>query len=281
MPYTLVGAFRDASQKLTSTVFERRAGDQQQHFYDYAVTVPPDMVVIGGGGEATNVPNGALLTASYPNEELSEWRVSSKDHMFANPHNLRAYAIGLKIEGMTRDQILSQHLVRVFRATSDFEHHPQVYAAVEGDYVLIGGGFNVNWRDFNPNGGNLATASFPSNSFAWTSRSKDHGVPSKAVLTSYAIGIRRNTPVGRIDVNIAQVTSGSASHPTSTAAVADGFAISGVGAEARWQSQGQLLWKLRPTAEAAYQDVHAASKDHGFAEPGTITAYAIGIKVVP
>jgi hypothetical protein len=278
MPNALLGTFHDSSGKVTVSVFERTAGSPQQHFYDYAASVSDDMVAIGGGAEATNVPWGALLTASYPNQEFSEWRASSKDHVHPNPHKLKVYAIGLKIQGMNRQQLLEH--VRVFRADSDVAHHPECYATLNPEYALIGGGFNVNWRDFNINGGNLATASFPQNSFSWKSRSKDHGVSSVAIVTSYAIGIKRSLPVGNVEVAINQVTSGNANHPTATVGLPEGFALTGVGAEAHWLTQGSLLWRLRPTTEQAYQDAHAASKDHDFAEPCTITTYALGIRIL-
>ena len=99
--------FTDASGRVTVAVFRQRAGSAQQHFFDLAADVPEDMVAIGGGAEAVNVPEGALLTASYPNGDLSAWLASSKDHKRPQPHHLISYAIGLRIQGLTRDQLLS------------------------------------------------------------------------------------------------------------------------------------------------------------------------------
>ncbi len=40
MPQTKLGTFHDASGKITVAVFERKAGNQQSHFHDFACTVP-------------------------------------------------------------------------------------------------------------------------------------------------------------------------------------------------------------------------------------------------
>lgn len=278
MPQTKLGTFQDSSGKITVAVFERRAGNSQQHFHDYAATVPDDMVAIGGGVEATSVPYGALLTASYPNTELSAWFGSSKDHSLPNPHKLKVYAIGLRIEGMSRNQLIDHIAVR--REESGLAQHPEASETMPGDYLLVSGGFHVNWRDYNPNGGNLATASFPESAMEWKARSKDHSVVSRANLTVYAIGIKETLPVGRIERSIHSEDSGHAAHPRATADVSSGFALTGGGAEVHWTGAGNLLWQLRPTTETAFQDFTAGSKDHQHTSPATLTAYSIGIKLV-
>jgi hypothetical protein len=40
-----------------------------------------------------------------------------------------------------------------------------------------------------------------------------------------------------------------------------------------------MLWKLLPRPDIA--GAEAASKDHSFSSPATVTAYAIGLKLVP
>jgi len=278
MPQSHLGSYRDESGKITVAVFERRAGNSQQHFHDYAATVDDDMVVIGGGVEATLLPYGALLTASYPNEEMSAWLGSSKDHTGPNPHKLKVYALGLKIAGMSRDDLI-QHIY-VGRNNSETAQHPEASQGVPGGYLLVSGGFNVNWRDFNPYGGNLATASFPENELSWKARSKDHTYVSRAVLTVYAIGLKENLPVGTVQRTIQESRSGHAQHPNATANCPAGYALVGGGAEVQWTGAGNLLWRLKPTIEVANQDFTASSKDHTFPSPATITAYALGIKIV-
>jgi len=278
MPQREIGTFHDESGKITVAVFERMAGDSQQHFHDYAATVPDDMVAIGGGAEATILPYGALLTASYPNTELSAWLASSKDHNLPNPHKLRVYAIGLKIDGMSRTELF-QH-IHIGRDESGVVQHPEAAESLPPGYLLISGGFHVNWVDYNHFGGNLATASFPETSLTWKARSKDHMVVSRANLTVYAIGIKETLPVGRIERSIQTKDSAHQQWPSATADVLPGFVLVGGGAEVHWRGYGSLLWQLRPTTDSTNQDFTAGSKDHQVASPATLTVYSIGIKLV-
>ena len=191
---------------------------------------------------------------------------------------MKVYAIGLRIEGMSRDELI-QH-IHIGRDESGLAQHPEASETMPGGYLLVSGGFHVNWVDFNPRGGNLATASFPENSLAWKARSKDHSVVSRANLTVYAIGIKETLPVGRVERSIQTKDSGHAQHPRATADVLPGFVLTGGGAEVHWTGSGNLLWQLRPTAETTNQDFTAGSKDHRRVSFATLTTYSIGIKLV-
>ena len=277
MPQTTLGTFKDSSGKITVSIFERKAGNSQSHFHDFAATVPDDMVVIGGGAEGALMPAGALLTASYPNSEQSAWLASSKDHRLPQPHKLTVYAIGLKIDGLTRSQLLQY--IHVATNESGSAQHPEASESMPPGYLLVSGGFNIDWRSYNPSGGNLATASFPDNAFEWKARSKDHGTISTANLTVYAIGIKEDLPVGRIIRSIQTKESSHTAHPQAGADVIPGFALVGGGAEVNWSGPGNLLWKLRPTIEVTNQGYAAGSKDHEFPDPASLTAYSVGIKL--
>jgi hypothetical protein len=268
--------FHDASGKITVAVFRERAGSDQQHFTDLAVDVPDDMIAIGGGAEAVEFPAGALLTASYPNGDLSAWLASSKDHLVAQPHKLIGYAIGLRIAGMSRDELLRS--IRISVQDSGLGQHPEASATMPSEFRLVSGGFKIDWSG-TPTGGNLATASFPQNTYSWMSRSKDHNVVSPANLRVWAIGMRRTLPVGRLRRFFEDEESSTSQHPHATADLPDGYALTGVGARVNWQGAGNLLWKLMPTTQTSNQEVSAASKDHVEPSPGTITAYAIGIRL--
>jgi hypothetical protein len=232
------------------------------------------MVAIGGGATAVEHPQGALLTASYPNDDLSGWAVSSKDHLYAQQHELTAYVIGLKIAGMTRAQLL--RAVHVARADSGTAPHPEAEAGIPSsrDYALVGGGFRVDWHG----AGNLATASFPSTDFSWKARSKDHTVSDPARIRSVAISLRRNLPVGRLSSTIVRAQSSQVPHPAAVATLPPGYALTGGGAEVHYHGAGNLLWKLEPSVTWV-PSFSAASKDHGTPDPATLTAYALGIKL--
>ncbi|MBF6300539.1 hypothetical protein IU459_23765 [Nocardia amamiensis] len=267
--------FTDASGKITVSVFSHRGSPAQAHWIDQTVLVgDPDMIAIGGGGTAARVPAGALLTASYPNDDLSGWVVSSKDHQVSNPHQLETYVIGMKIQGMTRQQLLDAVLVQP--SDSGVAPHPESEAGVpSNEFCLVGGGFRVDWHG----AGNLATATFPSTVTTWKSRSKDHSISDPANLRSFAIGLRRNLPAGQAISAITRADSGQAPHPRAVASVAPGFALTGGGGEVHFNGPGNLLWNLQPSTS---QDPSftAASKDHVHPNPSTITAFAVGVRIL-
>jgi hypothetical protein len=265
--------FHDASGRVTVSVFSHVGSPPQQHWIEEEILVGDgDMIAIGGGGTGSENP-GALLTASHPNDDLSGWVVSSKDHEVPNPHQLVTYVIGLKIAGMTRDQLRNAVFVSV--ADSGVAPHPEAETGVPDDsFVMIGGGFRVDWHG----AGNLATASFPSTEFSWKARSKDHDISDPANLRVFAMCLRRNLPVGQVRVSIQRSDSGQAPHPAAIANVAAGFALTGGGAEVHTNGPGNLLWNLEPST-SNNPTFAAASKDHVDPSPATITAYAIGIRL--
>lgn len=269
---TQLNSFQDASGLVTVAVFRRQAATAQEIFTDFGVDVADDMVAIGGGGVGDDTGYGALLTASYPNDDLSAWFVSSKDHLVADPHFLVGYAIGIKIAGMSRADL--REAIHLSPSDSGQGERPEATASVADGFLLVGGGFSIQWTG----AGNLATASFPSTNLSWTTRSKDHGIASPATIRTYAIGLRQNLPVGTVTVNIQSAESDQSQHPASVAGVIDGFALTGGGAEVHWHGYGNLLWKLEP-ATGNDQEFSAASKDQKVPDPSTITAYSLAIQI--
>jgi len=270
---TLSYQIQDASGLVTVAVFQRRDVCQQYHT-DFQIPVAPDMIAIGGGAMAARIPEGAFLTSSYPSNDMSAWVVSSKDHIQFNPHQLTGYAIGLKIKGMSRSELLN--LVHIATAESGVAQHPEASATVPVGFVLVSGGFKVDWTDTEK----LATASFPETAFSWKARSKNHIRASLANLRVYAIGLKEQLPVGRVIAAIQMQESGQESDPASVVNVAPGFALTGGGAEVHWRGVGNLLWKLKPTLTATNQEFSAASKGHIKSDPNTITTYALGIQIL-
>lgn len=264
---------RDLSGLATTVVYGREAISPHERYIDFPIAVPPDMVAIGGGVTAVEGAAGVLLTASYPNKDLSAWMVSAKDHRDPQPYYLDGYAIGLKVNGMSRAELL--RCISVVTADSPVDPHPEATAELPDGFVLVSGGFNVFWQG----AGNLATASFPSDTWKWTARSKDHEDPGPASIRSYAIGLRQQLPVGKVTVVAAEKTSPVAAHPTATALLPENYALTGVGAEVHWQGDGNLLWQLRPEISATAIGAIASSKDHDVSDPSALTVYALGMSI--
>jgi subtilisin family serine protease len=264
----------DASGKVTIAVFERTSSVPLSHNTDFAIPVPSDYVVIGGGALGKNSPQGNLLTASYPNTGLTAWLVSTKDHVNTDPLAVRGWAIGLKIAGLSADQ-LRGHLT-VSTATSGLVSHADITATLPSGFILVGGGFKVNWSG----AGNMGTASMPSGSTGWRARSKDHMQSSPATTQAYAIGLRADIGgIGSFSSLAGSSLSAVASHPATTANVPAGYALAGCGALVNWSGSGSLLWRIQPLQVGGTQTAcSVASKDHLESSPASINGYAIGLR---
>lgn len=271
-----LGTFTDESGLATVVTFMSEAGSEQDLFNDFAAEVPDDFVVIGGGVEGARLPLGALLTASYPNTELSAWLGSAKAHQESSPFKIKVWATGLKIKGMSKDDL--RNCIHVTSTTSSIGLTPEATATTPQGNILVSGGFHVNYFG---GGGNLATASFPENAFAWKAKSKAHFVVNDAEITSHGISIKENLPIGkRVEVFIKSVGSASAVHPSASADLPPGYAMTGGGGEIHWQQPGCLLWRLYPLIETTNQEFTASGKAHFGVTTATVTAYAMGIKLV-
>lgn len=268
----------DASGKISVTVFERSANTASGQFTDFAIEVPSDYVVIGGGVEGALLPQGHLLTASYPNAARSAWLVSTKEHSLTSPAQIKGWAIGLKVTGLTRAQLLTHLTYRV--SASTYVQQPNMTTTMSSGYTQIGGGFLVNWTG----NGNLAWASYPTMSGgapSWTASSKDQGSVSAGSIRSYSIGLRTNLPgVGVIasSVNTSPVSSYVA-NPSASVFLPAGFALTSCGAKVNWSGAGSFLWKLKPVEASSQLGCEAAAKEHLYSSPATLQTYAVGIKV--
>lgn len=277
--------FKDASGKITVTVFMSTGAPDQEIWLDKETLLPDsDMVAIGGGGAATDGyvntlsrPGGpgAFLTASYPNENLTGWYVSARDQETPQTYGLVSFVIGMKIAGMSPNQ-LRQHIVTP-SGDSGAAGHPSATVGIKSNsFVLAGGGFRVD------NGhANLGVASFPDSPFSWTARSQDHMVPDMANLRVWAIGISNKLPgVGQVLSNIQQSVPGVgiAPHPSAVATVERGYALTGGGAQVQPGVNGNLLWKLQPSTDQTPQ-YEVASADHQVSAPASILAYAVGLRI--
>jgi hypothetical protein len=273
--------YHDASGKITVTVFQVRGDPQAEIWKDQEVTVgDPDMVAIGGGGAAsdghinTTTPGtGSFLTASYPNENWTGWKVSARDHQIPQAYALYSYVIGMKIAGLSR-QALVNNLLLVTDSTGASPHPEKLVGLGSNSYVLAGGGFQV--EDGIPN---LGTASFPSGENTWTARSQDHMTPAAASLTVWAIGIRNNLPgVGQVLSAINNSNDGPTNHPSCKANVEPGYALTGGGAQVDSSVNGNMLWQLQPSTDSLPWFM-ASSMDHIVAAPATIISYAVGLRI--
>jgi hypothetical protein len=303
----------DASGKITISLWTFTNPNPQGH-NDIQVNVGDEegggWVCIGGGGRGNGVP-GNFLIASYPvgfppepdggpaTNDWKSWRVSSRDHVYSDVFALTGFAIGMRIEGLSRQELIS-NLSRN-SSISNAASHPDQVCFVEPGYLLLGGGFDI--LDQPDGGGNLATASFPDSTISWRGRSKDESIISESRIRVFAIGIMPtiktldptpNDPNHKKSWNIVTTFASFDSPgymfpflPESTVSPLPGFALCGGGAAIR-PSDGSLLYDLEPELLAAVtpqtfptQRFKGKGAMHMSNTHSTITAYAMGIKFEP
>ena len=148
---------------------------------------------------------------------------------------------------------------------------------------MLGGGFRVNWP---PGPGNLATGSFPGDidtTSEWSARSKDHIAPSPCTIDVWSVAIREVLNIGGnlfpVDRRISRNTSTQlVPHPSAEIVFEGAHVLTGVGAKARVEEPGQLLWRLEPMS-AGRPGVTGSSKDHQRPLSSIITVTALGIRL--
>lgn len=240
-----------------------------QHPTTY-VDVPSDYVLIGGGAKVSNVgDNGALLTQSYPSSDLTRWYGASKDHKKTSNHKLEVFAVGLKLKGITSDQ-LKQHMT-IVSSTSSIASWPTTQVNLPSGYTLIGGGAKVNWTGE----GSLLVKSIP-NGNAWAASGKDHISISPATITAYAIGIRPSiTSFGDLEISRESTSKWVSKLKTDiTESIDSDWLVTCPGGEATFSGRGRMLTILHPD----FRSVTIGSSDHIYADSGNTALYMLKIR---
>lgn len=270
-------------------------------------SLPPTFKVIGGGARANWTQAGSMLTQSQPSGPgTNGWSASAKDHLAAEPVSITAFAIGI-----TDPKDEWEVIVR--EARSAVAPHPVAAAALPPGYVMTGGGCLDDWRTSPNAAGNLLTASFPSSTNSWECRGKDHGVANPASIVAYVIGIRPRKPgVPLPELQITTASSSGTGLVTALAPALPGFVVTGGGALTRDAQQqvtigsppggtiinpgrmpprqqqssspGQLLTATHPEiarGAARASGWRASAKDHVYASPGIVEAFALNLRFGP
>jgi hypothetical protein len=242
------------------------------------VSVDSDFVLVGGGAEVSGMGNpGALLTGSYPDLNLTTWHAESKDHETPYAHYLRAYAIGLRLNGVSSVQLRS-YMVLVTQSSTRAQH-PNAVAALPPGYLLIGGGARANWTG----PGLLLTESYPS-SFQWVASAKDHQITEFGSVDAFAIGITSGSIPGFGSLSATYNSAStfiSTGYGTASALVPTGWVLSSMGGQAQYQGQGRMLTQLIPYSDPPANSRpggRVTSKDHSFADAGSTSAYVVAIQ---
>ena len=135
------------------------------------VAVPPIVILVED------------FTASFPSDDYKSWNIHSRDHQDADNVVLTGYAIGKKIPGLSKVELVEN--LHIFKDLGPSEHHPDRSCFVDSEFsMLVGGGFEIIDQP------NLATGSFPDSNISWRANSKDHDIDCLSPIRVLAIGIR-------------------------------------------------------------------------------------------
>ena len=255
------------------------------------------------GEDQETVSPGNFFTKSCPsqdengNADWKGWRISSRDHENPDPCQLLGFAIGMKVAGLTREELIST--LKLSSADSVSIAHPEGTSSVEDGFLLLGGGFDV----LDQTVGNMATATFPISTFSWMARSEDEKFASPSRIRVFAIGIRakllRPRPtgpsIGNVITTYASSESMYALSTTATLRPLSGFALCAGGAVVHSATPGpdnndwapMFLWNLMPMIIAQppptppEQLFTGSAIQHFWPAEGTLTAYAMGVKFTP
>jgi len=241
-------------------------------------SVDSDFVLIGGGAEVEGEGwPGALLTASYPSADLSTWIASSKDHWKGYAHRLRAYAVGLKLTGVS--SVTLRNYMAFVSSQSGAAAHPSAVAELPPGFKLVGGGARANYSGQ----GIMLVASYP-DSFQWVAEAKDHRRADSGTVDAYAIGITAGSIPGFGSIDTSSISAStwvSTGYGTADLSTPTGWVLASVGGAAQYDSWGRLLTDLIPFIDAPTnikQGSKVRSKDHEVADSGFTTSYLISIR---
>ena len=159
--------------------------------------------------------------------------------------------------------------VVIFEAPGLPASKSEAQVSIPKHYKLLSGGARIDWTGC----GHLLTASFPENEQTWRALGKDHKYPSPAAITVFAVTLY--DPENIWETKVFSNTWGKDHLPTAKVEVPPEYVMVGGGAKVNYDGSGNMLTESYPVTENTWA---AASKDQGWADPATVTVYAVGLK---
>lgn len=242
--------------------------------------VTSNFALVGGGAEIKDAPApGAMITSSYPynigaTPPYTTWAAESKDHIYLTKHRLRAYAIGLHLDGLSGPQL--RQIVKTAANGSGWVGAPVAHPAdsivipiSSPKQILLSGGVRTL---YNGDGQLLVTSYAKADDSGWDVASKDHIVPNPGYAFAY-VTYMPECPVGLSYCLVAnQVTATSSSgggYRTVQVSAPYSWLPTGVGARSPSSNQ-RLLTDMHPGIGSSFPMAFASSKDHDVPNPGSV-----------
>jgi hypothetical protein len=277
----IVRHYADCRGKVVSAIWWCFTGQGQNH-NAVCPLGDPSYVAVGGGAWALGGESfpGAFIVDGFvpPNGARDRFQASSKSHVQASSHALLLAVIGLKITGVSRDQLVANIRDDI---TTSFVASGQPFEAVNlpSGRVLLGGGASVQWfRDVTP--GQLLVGSWGSvGTGLWQASSSQHIQADSLKITTRLTSIAPS--IAGIDLEAVDSANAisSSSGLTEARVTTPQIAPTGIGSWATFNGQGRFLVKVMPDFDDAHpRDFVVQSKDHLQADGGTTFINVVGLR---
>jgi hypothetical protein len=272
----------DSTGSISTRLYQCKATAATNNNYFIQCPVESDRVLVGGGAEVIGTPSpGGLLYHSFGN--ANGWYASSKAHYYSGPHQLRVYAIGLKLVNYSVAQLQSAISYGIVPASQQLQHAPISLAYRPAGHITLGGGALAYWNGSGGlNDGQLVYKSYPTPDGAiWIAQSKDHVVSSLGTVSAEIITMPQCPPnLGYCLTSVISSTNGTSGNGyysiSLTNSAADSL-LTGVGGNINFQGNGRMFSQLYPFPTASGTAV-STSKDHYYYDTSNDYVYTVSLK---
>jgi hypothetical protein len=268
--WTMIGGGAEIQLQNTSATDARLRG---------SFPFPHTLTGNGTGAVSLNSPDGNdqnctgnADVAQDPNTSFVAWMARSGG---ASSHKLRAYVVGLRINGLAASELGVTYKDTV----SDTQARVHVIDGIVDRGLTIGGGADVVGSKFT---GYLTESRL--NETSWTWRGAEYDPSQAASLKVYAIGIDlervpANWDIGYLQMSSRSVTTGPVSTGTGTASASTPFpsVLASIGATGvTHDPRSRYLTGLVPLS-GSNQGFSVKTKDQGTTAGGTTTGYSMNL----
>jgi hypothetical protein len=246
-----------------------RDSEYQDDYYDW-------LSIWMSGLGSIHYPNGRghFIVSSYPNDQLTEWIAESKEHGHQSRRMLVVFALGMKVEGLTKEQLKSY--IKLTKTTSAMASTAPLSSVTlpSTNDVLLSGGAQLNTTA----SGIFLNGSYPEGN-RWIAKGKNLLSTTSSRITSYMISIHKHIPINGVvkQINSSVSQSSISTDPNSwgmnSRIVNHGVLNTGVGAKSESRSSVRYLKQL----DLRFGSV--ADADYNPHQGGTLTYYKIGVRV--
>jgi hypothetical protein len=281
--------FADCSGTVVTEVY-RCVSPSSAEFQDVICKIPEDkgLVLVGGGANVDHgnfgYPGAFLVESNRNFEDPDAWEAASKSHQGSYPHKLEVYAIGLRINGVSPEQLRGN--LRVDTEGSAWAEQTAAWTYAPQGRLAISGGVTSNSLPTERPGHLLQQTyldPFRPAGGAFYASTTSYLVPDEASLAVSIFSLPAS--IGGVDLELVQNEGGSWSNSGSAMAEVDvgRIALTSIQAQTHDASgapaQNRFLFDIS-LYNHSWGDfrVKARSRDHLMSSAGGTHLRAFGLK---